>query len=71
MQTVQMLSNQLILLQVKVEVLMPWRLFKGGVLWDPLEGIVRGMMSLGAIELLFKMQEKRRYRSMNLKPKRK
>ena len=50
---------------------MPWRLFWGGVLQDPLEGVAKGMMSLAAIELLFKMQGQSRYPGFTLKSKRK
>ena len=50
---------------------MLWRLFWGGVLWDPLEGVAKGMMTLAAIELLFKMQEQSRYPSITLKSRRK
>ena len=50
---------------------MPWRLFWGGVLWDPLEGVAKGMISLAAIELLFKMQEQSSYPGIHFKSRRK
>ena len=48
---------------------MPWRLFWGGVLFDPLEGAAKGII-LTATELLFKMQKQSRYPSITLKFKR-
>ena len=68
-QTVQRLWNQLISLQVKMEVLMLWRLFWGGVLWDSMEGVAKGIIPLATIELLFKMQEQIRYPGITLKLK--
>ena len=41
-------------------------LCSGGVLWDPLEVVVKGMMPLAALELLF-MQEQSRYPGITLK----
>ena len=48
-----------------MEVLILWRLFWGGVLWDTLEIVANRIMSLTAIELLFKMQEQSRYPDIN------
>ena len=48
-----------------MEVLILWRLFWGGVLWDTLEIVANRIMSLAAIELLFKMQEQSRYPDIN------
>ena len=55
----------MISLQAKMEVLILWRLFWGGVLWDTLEIVANRIMSLAAIELLFKMQEQSRYPDIN------
>ena len=39
------------------------------MLWAPVEVVLKGMMSLAAIELLFKMQEQCRYFEITLKLK--